>query len=294
MENNYYYEQLMNIRGISELQEVVKHWKKLSDNIERVKIDKINILPDMLWISNSNVNKTEILTNLSNCLYELNNLMDFSGSTRFVEFYLGYNDNESGFPELIRFIDTIDQIKGFRNDYAGVIYIDISEWVDHIDDVRFSSFLEFLATNSAPWLIILNLTDPDEQAVERIEKTLSIYLRIERIKFDSLDISDYHTMLETTLRDYGFSLDEGALDLLKKSIEKICENDQTNMTQTIKHMCADIIYRLLGAETDSLFTLNAEKLNYFSSEGAYVKRIIQNGEKRQKIGIGFIGGKQDD
>lgn len=48
MENNYYYEQLMNIRGISELQEVVKHWKKLSDNIERVKIDKINILPDML------------------------------------------------------------------------------------------------------------------------------------------------------------------------------------------------------------------------------------------------------
>jgi len=288
MENNYYYEQLMNTRGITELQEVVKHWKKLSDNIERVKIDKINILPDMLWISNSNVNKTEILTNLSNCLYELNNLMDFSSATRFIEFYLGYDDdNEPGFPELKRLIDTIDQIKGFRNDYAGVIYIDISEWTDHIGDVRFSSFLEFLATNSAPWLIILNITDPDEHAVERIETMLSIYLRIETIKFDSPDIVYYFTMLETTLHDYGFSLDEGVRDLLEKSIEKICENIQTNVTQTVKHMCADIIYRSLGAETGSLFTLNAEKLSCFSSEGAYVKRIIQNNEKRQIIRVGF-------
>ncbi len=284
------FEKLMKLRGAKELQEVMKHWKKLSDNIEKIRDKKLIILPDMLWISNNSVNKTEILSRMSRYLVDLNNLMDFSSSVRYFEFYLVYDNNGQDFPELRRFIYEINRIKGFKNNFEGVVYIDITEWTDHLYDSRFAAFLEYLATNSASWLIVLNVTDPDEETEKKVEKELSAYLRIEKVKFDLPNTDDYLDEIEATLSGYGFHLDDGARALMAESLEKICKSGRLNMAQTVKHLCADIVYRSLGAKKRAALVLSAKDLRYFASDGAYVNKLIENHEKREKNKIGFVGG----
>ena len=284
---NQYYDEIMEIKGIGGIKKTVKNWGNLSKNIKSTKAEKLNILPDMLWISSNSINKTELLNLLGKYLYSLGNLLNFSSDRRFIEFYLGYDEGDKNFSEFTRFRATLNFVKGFKNYYEGIVFVDISEWVEHSDDKRFIAFLEFLASNTDDWLVILNINKKSLKKIADIEGTISTYLRIEKIVFELPKTADLFEYAAQTLALYDFYLNSEAENLLRKSIEKMRGSKRFDGVNSIKYMCSDIIYSSLSRKGGDHFLLTAEDLSEFSSDSDYVMRLIENSEKRELNKIGF-------
>ena len=139
------------------------------------------ILPDMLWVAQSGVGKTNLLKLMAEYLSSQNNLMEFYGDVKFFEFLLNYCPPNEYFSELQRLIDEIDNAAGFRNEFKGIVHIDINEWLDHFEEKHFVSLMEYLSSNSDKWLIVLSVYSDKKDKIHNLNAFLSMYLRIEKI-----------------------------------------------------------------------------------------------------------------
>ena len=293
---NQYYEDLIRFRGAPALIKTVRRWETLSKNIKNSHAEDLNILPDMLWISQRGINKTLLLTKLSNYLYSLDNLMLFSGKERFLEFNLGYTNPgtaENSFPELLRFIRKVEDLKGYTSEFHGVVYIDISEWLTHTDEKAFTAFIEYIATNTDKWFVIFNVSGGKPEEVNKLESMLSLYLRIETIKIDYPKTDDLFNVAMEILGSYGFEVDDDGKKLLKESINTMRKKKYFDGFISVRCMCSDIIYETLSKKETDLYSLTAADLSGFAKDSDYVRRIVANYDERKKR-IGFLKEEDND
>ena len=218
--------------------------------------------------------------------------MPFEGKEKYVDFCLGYTDEaqDLNFSELVRLNDAINNAKGFNYAFKGIVCIDISEWVSHINDYRFIAFLEYLASNTDNWMIIFSILDNDKDAVKEVESLLAMYMRIEKIQFSIPETEMLSKYAVRILSSYGFELDDSGMELLENSLEKIRESEYFDGFPSVKRICSDIIYEKLSGNSDNKFMLTASDLKDFSVDGEYINRLIANYKGRKLNTIGFLEG----
>ncbi len=292
-----YYEELMSLYGADSLKEFVDELETFSSNLNIAISEVRNVLPDLLFVSNFGADNQKKVQLLADYIEDKGNLMRFEGDVNCCFFELGYIDESTNsFSELKRLMDDLSIAAGFRNEYYGVVYIDISHWLDRIEDRRFNSFLECLSANAEKWLIILNINaDPksDREKTAALEAKLSSYLRMRRI-----DISMPHSdeVLEYILKKigtYGFEVTADGKDLISESIEYILKNSKTDIYALAGMMCSDIIYSVLSSGEMKSRRLGAEELSDFSAAGDYLKKLTYKKTVR-KFNMGFTGGNDNE
>ncbi len=282
---NRVYQEIMELKEAEELKNVIKRWHILSENIRTKPVNLPILLPDMLWVARSGVGKTRLLRLMSEYLYCQKNLMEFYGDVKFFEFYLNYCSPEEHFSELERLMEEVENAAGFRNEYKGVIYIDIGEWLEHYEEKHFVSFMEYLSANSDNWLVVLSVSSNSQNKIHNFNAFLSMYLRIEKITISFPKTEDLFDSIEERLKQYDLILEEDAKQLLFKTIEKLRKNRYFDGFKTIKMLCQDIIYDVFSNGTVDKLSLDANMISKFSSEGEYVNRMIANIERVNQIGF---------
>lgn len=280
-----FYNQLMELKGADELKNIVKRWNVLSKNIQLKPVNTPIILPDMLWIAKSGVGITNLLKLISEYLSTKHNLMQFYGDVKFFEFLLEYCPPKEKFTELHRLMDEVDNAKGFRSEFKGIIHIDINQWIEHYEERHFVSFMEYLSSNSDEWLIVLSIDSDKEEKIHNLSAFLSMYLRVERANIHLPKTEDLLDYVEMRLREYHLNWDEEARNLLGETIGKLRENKYFDGFKTINMLCQDIIYSIFSNEKMYTDTLDAQTLKDFSPDSIYVKRMVANIEKVRQIGF---------
>lgn len=278
-----YFEQIMQRKGIEDLQKIVRKWQALSDNMSEHPSNLPVLLPDMLWFSRSGSGRSSLLGLLAEYLHALKNLMPFYGDVKYFEFLLSYCPPERPFTELYRLIDEVTNAAGFRNEYKGIIFIDIDEWRDHFEERHFVSFMEYLAGNSDEWMIILSVNANDCEDFHELEAFLSMFLRIEKISITSPEPEDLFEYLERNLQSYGLRLSEDAKELLLGSIEKLRSNKYFDGYKSIRMLYQDIVYTVFSEAKADLLT--AGMLANFSADSEYIRRMFTNIRRVHKIGF---------
>lgn len=282
---NEFYNEIMALEDAEEIQAVVKRWNNLSENIKVKPANKPVILPDMLWIAKSGVGRTSLLKLLSGYLYEKGNLMDFYGDVRYFEFMLGYCKRDEVFTELQRLTDEIRNAAGFRNEYRGIIHIDVNEWLRHLDDLYFASFMEFLSSNRDNWLVILSAYSDKEEEIKKLEAVVSMYLRIETVTIGLPKTESLVAFVEKELKDYGLNVDESAKKLLAETIDKLRGSKFFDGYKSLKMLCQDIVYTFFSECSLQCDTVTAAHLDRFSANSEYIEKMLYNIEKTRKIGF---------
>ncbi len=283
---NIYYDQIMEIKGAEELHSLVKRWDILSDNISNRHFDAPIILPDLFVYTNPGCGNTKIVSLLAEYLDSKRNLMGFYGDVKFFEFKLDYCKPDNRFTELFRLIDTIDSAAGFRNQYKGIIRINVDEWIEHHKEKHFLDFLQFLQANTAYWFIILTISDTEEnEKTQEMEGIVSMYLRIEKITLNRPSDDDFVEFADKYLSKYGLSLDDGAKELLTNSIAVLKNNKYFYGLHTIRDLCNDIVYTLYSESTSVNNIITADMLNNFSPDSEYIKRTVLKIKKTATIGF---------
>lgn len=284
---NNYYEQLMNFKGADELKELVGRWEILSENISKRSFDAPIVLPDLFIYTRAGYGNTKLLSLLSDYLDSKQNLMSFYGDVKFFEFKLEYCDPDTdGFKELYRLIDSIEAAAGFRNDFKGIIHINVDEWVGHHREKYFLDFLQFLRMNTAYWMVVLSISDNIENDDTReMEGVVSMYLRIEKITLHMPSVKELVEYASEYLSKYGLALDGGARDVLMGSVEILRNNKYFNGLNTIIYLCSDIVYSLFSESTTVGNIITAEMLSDFSADSEYIRRTVIKIEKTVTLGF---------
>ncbi|MBE6761645.1 MAG: hypothetical protein E7551_05105 [Ruminococcaceae bacterium] len=283
---NTYYDQLMKFKGAEELQELIKRWEILSENINKRSFDAPIILPDLFIYTKPGYGNTNLINLLAEYLDSKKNLMSFYGDVKFFEFKLEYCKPSDKFQDLYRLIDSVEAAAGFRNEFKGIIRINVDEWVGHHKEKHFLDFLQFLQINTAYWLVLLTISNHTEnEETKDMEGVVSMYLRIEKITLHMPSDVELIEYASQHLAKYGLELDESAKKLLTESISLLRNNKYFYGLHTITDLCNDIVYSVFSKSTNVNNVIKADMLTDFSAESDYIKRTVAKIKKTMTLGF---------
>ena len=285
MSSKQAYQKIMKQNGLEQVKALVRKWEALSENMAAKPSGLPIILPDLLFVAQSGTGRTHCVGLLAEYLSENGTLMDFYGDVKYFEFMLNYCAPGEHFSELPRLMTEIENAAGFRNEYRGIIFIDIDEWRGHTEEKHFVSFLEYLSDNSDGWLVVLSVSDHSMEQVEQMEAILSAFLRIERIVIEKPLPKELTAYASHMLLQYGIALKRDAETLLLQAIEALCQNKYFDGYKTIRMLCQDIAYAAYIAGKQKERRLDAADLAQFAPESEYIKRMIVKIEKTARIGF---------
>ncbi|MBE6633258.1 MAG: hypothetical protein E7620_02825 [Ruminococcaceae bacterium] len=282
---NPVYQKILAQNGLAEFKTLIKKWEALSENIEHKPAGAPIILPDLFLVSHSGTGRTHILKLLSEYLSEKPNLMDFYGDVKYFEFMLNYCAPNEYFSEIQRLMTEINNAAGFRSEYRGIVYIDVDEWRGHFEEKHFVSFMEYLSDNSDDWLVVLSVSNDDQEQLHRMEAFVSAFIRIEKITIEPPTLRELTEYAKRILKIYGITLSSEAEGVVSDSIDELCKNKYFDGYKTIKMLSEDIVYSLYVAGFDREREVDPSILIKFSKNSEYIRRMIVQIEKTKKIGF---------
>ncbi len=281
-----YYNELMKIKGSSDLKVLVNRWKILSENLSKAPTQVPVLLPDILLVANSGAGRSNLVRLISEFLAKCPGLMEFQGDVKFFEISLSYASPDHEFKELQRLTDAIVNAAGFRSQYKGIVHIDIDDWRGHFSEKHFINFLDYLSNNSDKLLLMLSVSSMDKQKLGELEAILTTYLRIEKVTLPLPKTEDLFEYIENFLARYDLKLDESGKELLFESIEVLRKNRYFDGFKSIKMLCQDIVYSFFANPEIRNRVLDRQLLADFSADSNYIKRAVLKIEKINKIGFG--------
>lgn len=283
MENQYYYDQIMQLYGLSEMKNVVKKWSNVSRNLKYAN-DMPVILPNLLWVTKPGIGKSHFIRLLAEYLSS-SKLMSFYGNVKSLEFALDYCPDERDFSELRRLMRELEAATGYRGVFKGVLSVELDQWVDHFGSQHFKRLMTFLSGMDNTLCIIFAIENVDYKICAELERVLAQYVRIEKVESDYPPADDFLAYMINWLRKYGFELEDDAVSLLRSSIDFLRLNDCFDGFKTLNLMCEDIAFEICAADDfDNDRILSAHELQAYSNEGVFISRLKDMMHKRR---IGF-------
>jgi hypothetical protein len=229
-------------RGLSDLKKLVEKWEIISENLARSSADIPFILPDLFLISARGTGRTLFLTLLSEYLCENPCLMSFYGNVRYFEFELQYCSPEKPFGEISRFVEVLNEAKGFRNEYRGIVYLDVDDWVGHCSEPYFKAFMEYVSDNGDGWLVVFSVSDEHSENAERMEAFMHSILHLERVVIERPNVDEFAEYAQEMLNKYNISMDDASCRVIRDTLNEMRVNDYFEGYKTVKRLCDEIAY----------------------------------------------------
>ena len=276
MAENAYYDQIMSLNGLTGFKEVIERWERFSENIARYQAKQSLVLPDLLWVSDNGIDKTTLLSLLTNYLDTADNLIEFYGNVKYFEYYLEYVPDKNNFHEIEKLAEKIRDAAGFRSEYKGLLSIELGEWVGHFHEENFINLLKFLATVDDDIMFIFNIHNYDHEAVEQLMKILVLFFRIEVIEMNLPNSEDLGIYIKNEIQEYGLNLDPEAEEMVIATVNKLREDQYFAGYQMLDRLASDIVYSVYTSTPPYDGIVTKGMISAFAPDGIYVSELIQN------------------
>lgn len=280
-----FFDAIMESPGLDEIKDVIRKWDRVAQNLLQHEGAEPLVLPDMLWITYPGAGKTTLLRMISDYL-DAASLMDFYGDVRFFEFRLEYCLPTQPLGELARLMSDIDQAAGFRNQYRGLLAMDISAWREHFTEPYFLRIMEFVSSLDDHICFIYVLEDADAIEAKQAERILRAYRRVRRVAIPYPTLETFCAFGKRRLAAYGIEIDETAERLLCDSVTELLGSSHFDGYKTINRLCQDIAFEINATERPAGGVVNAGDLKAYHRGGAYIRELCEVTRLRQ---IGFGG-----
>lgn len=273
-----------------ELEQLLGRWRRLAARSSQPSSVEPVLIPDLLLLSPSGNGNSSLFQSMAEYL-DNEGLLFFEGDEMVVEFYMDYCQKDEPFTEMTRFVETIRCAAGRQNAFRGMVCVNITEWLLHLDEKYFSVLMEYLAQHGDPWLIVLHVEKADKEAFAQLEAKAAGYLRLETLRIAPPRPRVLLDIVTENLSRYGFSLAPDARQLLQSTILALRKAPAFDGYKTLLRLSQDIAYSALTAQVFPGNTLSADHLLGFERCGVYLQRLKRREQKRK---IGFGEGTEDD
>ncbi|MCL1826662.1 MAG: hypothetical protein FWG20_01345 [Candidatus Cloacimonetes bacterium] len=237
------YEAIMNLLGADIFKEKMTDLRSLTLTKD-LENNKSIELPVYFWVLKRGGGISTYVKDFTEYMSALG-LVDFIGTKKYIMFRLEYTSDEAKFYELERLKNVIDNVKGMNRNFKGILCVDINGWIDFTNSKYFKDFLSFIRQKRTNILPIFYIHKDNDIIINKIESSLSAYLRFDTIRFNFPETS---TLVDLVQRKYlqpeGFKLSEQATLFFSDMLKNIIENEAFNGFSTIEHIAKDILFFL--------------------------------------------------
>lgn len=276
-----YYQQIMNCWGMEQVKEVVKKWELLRKNVGSFPADEPVLLPEYLWFSRSGTGKSEMLQLLAAYL-DAGQIMPFSGMERVIEYDLEYCEENEPFEDLDNLIKYLSASSGYHNEFKGILAVNLDNWLPHLDNPHFVEFLEFLSEHNRSLLLIL-IAWPDKEYMDKLEKILSLYLRVHTVMIEMPEAEEMFAFIEAKLERYHCALSEEAGAILLDTLRELRDMEGFDGYKTLEFMVQEIVYEYYCGEKVSSHVIGPDVILDFLENGKFVDRYRKRYDRKEKL-----------
>lgn len=279
------YQTILAQRGMTEFKALIQKWESIAEGSGQKPASLPQILPDLFLVSDSGTGRTLLLRLLADYLSADERLMTFYGDAKYVEFLLNYCPPGEHFSEIQRLMNEISTAAGFRNEYRGIVYLDVDPWIGHCEERHFLEFLEYVSDNCDNWLVVFSVSREKGAAIDEMESLISAFLRLERITLEAPSPEALTDYLISRVGGYGFTFSDGAKALLTETVARLRRTEYFDGYKTVKRLGLDIVYAACAAGKGENACLDVADLAEFAPDGPYVSRLATKIEKITRIGF---------
>ena len=204
----------------------------------------------------------------------------FTGDRRWLNFRLEYSEGKD-FPSFSLMLKCMHRHAGYRNDFSGVVRIDLTEWTEHVDEPKLSALLAFVHDFSDCIFFILSVTCNEPHVADALKKETNKWMFTVTTDATSPTVEALTKIVEEKLDATGHHLTDDARQLLADSISTLSAQKHFAGIRQIESLSAAIL-----AEIGDIEEVSANHLDAFSCDSEWVKSCIDDAE----ITMGFTGG----
>ena len=280
---NRYYEEILSLPEKGTIGNVLAKWEQLHERMQEGRVKTRHLLPEIFLLGAPGIGRSHLLSLIAGYLDDTK-LLEFLGERKFFEFRPEYCSEREEFPELNRFVNKLAEAAGFRNEYKGIICIELDEWVEHYKEKYFTVFIEYLEEHCDNWLLVFSVNRADT-SVEELFAYLSMYFRLDKVELSMPTGEEYIEYLEEFLGEQGFALAKAAKEVLLKSIKELKKSPLFDGYKSINRLGLDIAYEMYTREVFEEVIILAKDVMMFAADSEYIRTMVRNYEKKQQIGF---------
>lgn len=176
---------------------------------------------------------------------------------------------------------------------TSIMCIDISEWINDLNDKAFKGFLTKLSKALDRRIVIFRVPFLEREVLDRIRCSLNDLMFIKTVAFPPFTKDEIQTIAEYELKKYGFSMDESAWEGFYTRIIEEKSDGRFYGINTIKKVVNELIYskQLTNARSGNAELIIREKDAYaicstsFTEESGYemLNRLVGNEKLKERI-----------
>ena len=269
---------LLNMKGYEALNESIKVWETIQQNMVTDVSDAKVFLPNYFWVADPGTPVLELVRIFSEKLFHMG-IMPFSNSRLSIEFVLEYQKDEAFFGAFQRLYNLLEHgLSQYGEPFAGVLMIDISEWIerDACGEIRFQRFLDYLTIRDDIQMIVLYTECTQSIYVKRAEAMIASRLRIRTIKIKHPEAEAFLQKVVDIVGKLSLTIDEDAQKVLLETIRKAMRKRGFNGLFTIKALAKEIIYETYRRPRCESSTIGVEDITDFTPNGRWVDQLASH------------------
>lgn len=275
MSENIYYDQIMSLNGLDSFKELIDRWERFSDNITRFQAKQELVVPNLVWVSDNGIDRSNLLKLLTGYLDTCDNLIDFYGNVKYFEYYLEYTDEKNNH-EIQKIAEKIRDAAGFRSEYRGLLSIELDEWAGHFHEETFINILKYLASMEDDIMFIFNIHNYNPDAVQELLQLLVLFFRIEVIDMNLPASEELGNYVRKEISEFGLNLDADAEEMVIATVNKLREDQYFAGYQMLDRLASDIVYSVYTSTPPYDGIVTKGMISAFAPDGMYVSELIQN------------------
>ncbi len=144
--------------------------------------------------------------------------------------------------DLLKASDEIDKYDD-DDDFARVICIDISKWIDKSDNEDFRNFLKNVQKNTQRHIFVFRVPFVDKDVLGRIETTLNDLTYVKTVSFPPFDNAQTKEIARRDFARYGMKLTDGAWKCFLQRIAEEKSDGKFYGLNTIKKVVKELVYK---------------------------------------------------
>ena len=212
-------------------------------------------------------------------------LVRFTGDKRWMNVLMRYEDPPK-FSSFTHMLGCLRQFAGCRNRFGGIVRMDMTQWLEHMDDQRVSDVLAYIHDYSDEIFFIISVTVKDPHLAHPliVECNRWMYTIAANVAGPTADL--LLKTIKDKLTTAGHSLTPDAVRLLSRSLEILAEQEDFAGLRELNALAVAI-----ACDTVNIKKISAEHLADYAPDGEWMSRRTGAGNK---ITTGFSGGAANE
>lgn len=251
---------------MKKLNELYEEWNRLGSN----KLNDISLPNYFLTLDSSidlsNIQK-EIMMNL-----DKNNLVKYSNDIKSTLYDFSKENKGSYFSLMKFFYFYKNNLSRFNIPYKGVLFINLSSWINYEDEEELTAFIKFISSINEGMLIFFIVK---KENYEKIFNLISKTLWIEGVSIQIDKVQEGVNYLNKLINSKNFKLDIKDQSSLTNIVNNIIKNNENNMFKALNTVFNKIIYKKIKEGGERLKIINDIDLVEYQGKSKESKDIFR-------------------